>query len=189
MKRSSSSESATLLRTAWRSELRWCCALLIACVLWSAASEFGPDGRACQAQEVVFSPPDEAHSIAVTAASGKTWSEGGFQVVHLTGPLQLRQGTLEANAREAVLFIDTVRAPDVAERKVIVYLEGGVQMVLPRSDVPGGPGTVPEASPQRLGSALPLCPAAVPCPTCPCLVLALPPRVQTRARGGDSVGV
>lgn len=41
----------------------------------------------------------------------------------------------------------------------------------------------------RLGSALPLCPAAVPCPTCPCLVLALPPRVQTRARGGDSVGV
>lgn len=150
MKRSSSSESATLLRTAWRSVIRWRCALLIACVLWSAASEFGPEGRACQAQEVVFSPPDEAHSIAVTAASGKTWSEGGFQVVHLTGPLQLRQGTLEANAREAVLFIDTVRAPDVAERKVIVYLEGGVQMVLPRSDVPGGSGTLPEASPQRL---------------------------------------
>lgn len=155
MKRSSSFDSTNLWQNAWRSVRRWSCALLFAGLLLSSAVDSGADCSTCRAQEVIFSPPDEVHSISVLAASGKTWNEGGFQVVQLAGPVQLRQGALQAAAGEAVLFIDTVGAPASAQRKVIVYLEGGVRMDLPAApllegSLPAPPGSAPARGRQRL---------------------------------------
>ncbi|MFN9248298.1 MAG: organic solvent tolerance protein OstA [Planctomycetota bacterium] len=150
MKQRSSLDSANLWNSAWRSAGRWCCALLLGTLCLALAGACNSNVQVCLAQEVVFSPPDEVHSISLAAASGETWSEGGFQVVHLTGPLQLRQGTLEASAQEAVLFIDTVRDPAVAERKVIIYLEGGVRLALPEGATPASSGSEPGAGRQRL---------------------------------------
>lgn len=85
-------------------------------------------------QEFHFQPPDPVHSILATAARGTTWTEGGFQIVHLEGPVFVRQGELEARSSEALLFLQDARDLPAAHRKMICFLEGDVQVDLPRPD-------------------------------------------------------
>lgn len=144
MKQSSSLFCETVLHAALRRVVVWCCALIIYCC--GGVLSHGGTPAACSAQEVSFRPPDEAHSISINAADGATWDEGGFKVVQLTGTVELRQGTLRAISRDAVLFIDTATDAEVTDRKVIVYLEGGVRMQLPESELGLGDSAAMESA-------------------------------------------
>ena len=69
--------------------------------------------------------------------------------MQLTGTVELRQGTLRAISRDAVLFIDTATDAEVTDRKVIVYLEGGVRMQLPESELGLGEPAAAESANAR----------------------------------------
>jgi len=136
LKQSSSLFRRPTLRATTRCVIVWCCALFLCC--FEGIREQVSFASACSAQEVSFRPPDEAHSISINATDGTTWDEGGFKVVQLTGTVEVRQGSLRSISRDAVLFIDTATDAEVTERKVIVYLEGGVRMQLPQSELGAG---------------------------------------------------
>ncbi len=118
------------MRQTLRGLVMGCCALLVVLMGLEVGSAHGPAGS-LGAQEIVFRPPDSAYSVSCSATGGNSWNEGGFQVVQLNGPVEIRQGDLLARAREAILLIDSVSGGATAERKVIVYLEGEVQVELP----------------------------------------------------------
>ena len=87
--------------------------------------------------EVPAVDPRERLTIRATQAS--RWTEGSYDVWHLTGGVRIRQGTTEAAAHEAVVWIeqeqDAVPAdaaedgePAVGLRGVLVRLAGGVEV-------------------------------------------------------------
>ena len=97
--------------------------------------------------EVPAANPRELLSIAATQAS--RWTEGAYDVWHLTGGVTIRQGQTEAEANEAVVWIEQpppVLAPAEAStgpplRTVLVRLAGTVSVQTFNPEKTAGPET------------------------------------------------
>ena len=84
---------------------------------------------------------DPREPIAVRAAQASRWTEGSYDVWHLTGGVRITQGSTEASAHEAVVWIEqdpgTAPEPDTSDeagekqpspRGMLVRMAGGVQV-------------------------------------------------------------
>ena len=57
---------------------------------------------------------DPAERLGIKATQAAQWTEGAYDVWHLTGGVRITQGTTEATAHEAVVWIEQEAAPDEA---------------------------------------------------------------------------
>jgi hypothetical protein len=70
--------------------------------------------------EVPSADPSESLSIRATQAS--RWTEGAYDVWHLTGGVRIVQGTTDVAAHEAVVWIEQGQAPETATASAAVPL-------------------------------------------------------------------
>lgn len=87
------------------------------------------------AQEVTFGRPSKAVPIRVQSEQAIGWQQGQYEVLHLSGPVEIEQRSITASANEAILWVQkpgdgVSQEPDAY--KVIVYLEGQVQIEIAR---------------------------------------------------------
>ncbi len=83
----------------------------------------GPVAECCS-QQVDIAPPSENFSITVSADRASHWIEGVYDVWHLTGNVNLKQGATNATSREAILWVETIRTSDSKDtKKIMVYFE------------------------------------------------------------------
>ena len=73
----------------------------------------------------IFMPPvDREQPITIDGDRASRWQQGHYEVWHLQGNVQIRQGEMTALAQEGVFWIDRDPTPSRRGNKVIVYLEG-----------------------------------------------------------------
>ena len=84
-----------------------------------------------------------ADPIEITAQTGNQWQLGAYEVWVLRGNCVIRQGKGSARSRDAVLWIDRASPTESRQNKVIVYLEGDVEVLLDRG--PGAPRLTDQA--------------------------------------------
>ena len=56
---------------------------------------------------------DPRENVTINATQASRWTEGSYDVWHLTGGVRIRQGATEATAHEAVVWIEQEPAPSV----------------------------------------------------------------------------
>ncbi|MDA1039986.1 MAG: hypothetical protein O3A37_06840 [Planctomycetota bacterium] len=84
--------------------------------------------------EVPSTDPSESLSIRATQAA--RWTEGSYDVWHLTGGMRITQGATEVSAHEAVVWIEKAAAPELATdsaavpsvRTIVVRMAGDVHL-------------------------------------------------------------
>lgn len=122
----------TLFARVGRCALRF---LVIGCLLVG----LDPIATSCRpsfAQQFQLDLPsvDPQRQILFTAARANRWRQGQYDVWHLQGQCEIKQGELSAHSHEAILWIDIgdpyTRSPD----KIIAYLEGEVGVEFGLSD-------------------------------------------------------
>ena len=64
--------------------------------------------------------------IVVAAQHGQFWKQGSYDVWVLQGACRIRQGEVEAQSNDAVLWVDKATADSGLPTKIICYLEGDV---------------------------------------------------------------
>ncbi len=109
------------------------CRLLAGVFLFMVSIGFA--GRTV-AQEFTFSRPSPVHSIRVDAPAITRWVSGGYEVLHLTGGVEISQNKLVMTADEAIVWVQVPdpNGLDSADLfKIIVYLEGGIEVKIPQS--------------------------------------------------------
>lgn len=110
----------------------------------SLAIGFTPMAKHLLSQEIEFNRPDPSHPISVDAESVVYWQQGSYEILHLRGPVKIRQGTLELSSNEAILWVEKQGVGSLlkegAQHKVIVYLEGQAVVERPRNS----PALTPE---------------------------------------------
>ncbi|MFO0924276.1 MAG: organic solvent tolerance protein OstA [Pirellulales bacterium] len=81
------------------------------------------------AGDVEFPIPSPAARISVTADEGSRSIQGSYTVYQLKGHCRIRQGSLEARAQEAVLWVEEAIAnqQDIPN-KAIIFLDGGASI-------------------------------------------------------------
>jgi len=81
------------------------------------------------AAELVELPMGDVNQkIRVTAQRGFRWTEGSYRVWWLSGACRLEQGDFQAEADEAVLWVEEPAVESLSPAKVLCYLEGHVQV-------------------------------------------------------------
>ncbi len=81
-----------------------------------------------QEPSIQFASPDPQASINLNANKASNWSEGHYDVWHLEGEVVITQGNLKTASRQAIIWFDTTSTDSNQARKVLVYLEGNVQV-------------------------------------------------------------
>jgi lipopolysaccharide export system protein LptA len=75
---------------------------------------------------------DPAEQVAIKATQAARWTEGGYDVWHLTGGVRIVQGDTEATAHEAVAWIEQATDGDAFSpppvRSMLVRMAGNVQV-------------------------------------------------------------
>jgi lipopolysaccharide export system protein LptA len=76
---------------------------------------------------------DPRQTLVVRATQASRWTEGSYDVWHLTGGVTIRQGATEATAHEAVVWIDQVSAgsgdaDDPQPRSMLARMAGDVRV-------------------------------------------------------------
>ena len=85
--------------------------------------------------QISFARPDSSASIAVAADQMSRWQVGHYEVLHLRGNVNVKQQQLSASGNEAILWVEAPTGNDPqAEHKIIAYIEGQVEVSLPRMD-------------------------------------------------------
>jgi hypothetical protein len=110
---------------------------------------------------------DPSESILLRAAQAARWTEGSYDVWHLTGGVRIEQGPTVAESHEAVVWIEQDRGPSVAG----IDDEGG-------SDELARP-------PLRGAASSPFVAVTPPCATAPLPVLPRAAQVRRRDRRRD----
>ena len=97
-----------------------------------------------EAGRIELPATDPAAQLAVRATQAARWTEGAYDVWHLTGGVRITQGNVEATAHEAVVWIDREPVPLDADdadsplgRGMLVRLAGDVRVST------RGPGAAP----------------------------------------------
>lgn len=92
------------------------------------AGAFFPLGELA-AQEIDLPPTDPRDGVHFRATSAEKWREGAYDVWRLRGDCHVRQGQLNGYGDEAVVWVDRGTGREGDATKVIVYLEGKVEVV------------------------------------------------------------
>ncbi|MFM7107540.1 MAG: hypothetical protein ACKOZU_02885, partial [Planctomycetaceae bacterium] len=71
---------------------------------------------------------DPRQPLVVRATQAARWTEGAYDVWHLTGGVTIRQGATEATAHEAVVWIDREAADASQPRSVLARMAGDVRV-------------------------------------------------------------
>ena len=72
---------------------------------------------------------DPAEQLAIRATQASRWTEGAYDVWHLTGGVTVAQGETEATAHEAVVWIEQQAEPEEPQvRGVLVRMAGDVRV-------------------------------------------------------------
>ncbi len=87
-----------------------------------------PLGRLA-ADDIELPPADPRDAVSFRATSAEKWREGAYDVWRLRGECEVRQGQLSGFAQEAVVWVDRGSGREGDATKVIVYLEGKVEVV------------------------------------------------------------
>jgi lipopolysaccharide export system protein LptA len=74
--------------------------------------------------EVSLPLADPSFSITIRGHSASHWQQGSYDVWHVRGNCEIRQGQIAARAPEAVFWIDRAESYSGQMSKVIAYLEG-----------------------------------------------------------------
>ncbi len=86
--------------------------------------------------QITYPQPDVGSSISVKSDHAVRWRVGHYEVLHLSGDIQIQQQQLVAAANEAILWVEAPSESGTngasAVHKVIVYLEGQAVIEIPR---------------------------------------------------------
>lgn len=94
---------------------------------------------------------DQAGEIVIRGQEARTWEQGSYEVWHIRGGAEIRQGDVVARAPEGIFWIDRAETFSGRPSKVIAYLEGsGREQV----SVQFGPAGNPEALSPSKGTSL-----------------------------------
>lgn len=116
-----------MLGPSRRPPLDW--RLLTTCWLgWMLLGIAAPSVRA----EVALPEFNGRDPISITAEAAHRWQEGSYEVWWLRGNCTLKQGLTQARGAEAVLWIEPAARSLDGINKVLVYLEGDVEIDLVR---------------------------------------------------------
>jgi hypothetical protein len=74
--------------------------------------------------EVELPLGDDSHSITIRGNSATQWTQGSYEVWHVRGACEIRQGEVVARAPEGLFWIDRAESFSGVASKVIAYLEG-----------------------------------------------------------------
>ena len=116
----------------------------------SALPAKGLAAAIAEAGRIEVPSADPAEPLAVKATQAARWTEGAYDVWHLTGGVQITQGATEAAAHEAVIWIeqdaadaldDSAQAAEPRVRSVLVRMAGEVK-VTSTAGGDDGPATV-----------------------------------------------
>jgi len=81
---------------------------------------------------------EPAEPITITSTQAARWSEGDYDVWHLTGGVTIKQGGTRAKAHEAVIWIERLHDEDVAAgprvRSMLVRMAGDVRVTSQADD-------------------------------------------------------
>ncbi len=89
------------------------------------------------AQAEILTPlADPQTLIWITADEANRWQQGSYEVLHLRGRCQVKQGDVTARGREAVLWITRAEPGSGRLNKVICYLEGDATVDFARDGQP-----------------------------------------------------
>lgn len=80
------------------------------------------------AGEIDLPPTDPRDNIYFRASSAEKWREGAYDVWRLQGDCHVRQGQLNGYGDEAIVWVDRGSGRPGDATKVIVYLEGKVEV-------------------------------------------------------------
>jgi hypothetical protein len=75
--------------------------------------------------EVDLPIADEAHTITIRGDSASHWEQGSYEVWHIRGKCEIRQGDVVARGAEGIFWIDRAESFSGQSSKVIAYVEGG----------------------------------------------------------------
>jgi hypothetical protein len=67
---------------------------------------------------------DQAGEIVIRGKEARTWEQGSYEVWHIRGGAEIRQGKVVARAPEAIFWIDRAETFSGRPSKVIAYFEG-----------------------------------------------------------------
>jgi hypothetical protein len=81
------------------------------------------------ASDIELPPTDPRDGIHLRASSAEKWREGAYDIWRLRGECQVRQGDLKSFGDEAIVWVDHGSGRDGDATKVIVYLEGKVEVI------------------------------------------------------------
>ncbi|MDZ4821322.1 MAG: hypothetical protein SGJ20_20360, partial [Planctomycetota bacterium] len=80
------------------------------------------------AAEIVTSTANVSEPIVVSAKQGSTWKQGVYDVWLLEGDCSVRQGSLNVNGKECMLWVERQGDFGNPTHKVLVYVDGQVQI-------------------------------------------------------------
>ena len=67
---------------------------------------------------------EQSSEIVIRGKEARTWEQGSYEVWHIRGGAEIRQGKVVARAAEGIFWIDRAEAFSGRPSKVIAYLEG-----------------------------------------------------------------
>ena len=85
---------------------------------------------------------EQAAEITIHGQQARKWQQGSYEVWHIRGQAEIRQGKVVARAPEAIFWIDRAEMFSARPSKVIAYLEGSGQ---DKVNVQFGPGGNPDS--------------------------------------------
>lgn len=88
--------------------------------------------------EIAVTASDPRAPIEVAGQYAAQWQQGQYEVWHIGGNCEIRQGNLSARGREAVLWVDRSDATSGRPHKVVAYLEGDVSVASQHSGAAHG---------------------------------------------------
>ncbi|HUE72227.1 MAG TPA: organic solvent tolerance protein OstA [Pirellulaceae bacterium] len=96
------------------------------CILHSALALLSFLCIAARARADVELPiADPAHTITIRGDSASHWEQGSYEVWHVRGQCEIRQGEVTARGAEGIFWIDRAESFSGQSSKVIAYVEGG----------------------------------------------------------------
>ena len=81
--------------------------------------------------DITFQRPADTSSVSVNADSIAHWQSGNYEILHLDGNVQIKQGNLKAISQQAILWIEIPENDGPHRSEVIFFLEGNAVMDLP----------------------------------------------------------
>lgn len=94
---------------------------------------------------------DQSGEIVIRGQEARTWEQGSYEVWHIRGGAEIRQGQVVARAPEGIFWIDRAETFSGRPSKVIAYMEGsGSEKVSVQFGPAGNPDALGHGKPTSL---------------------------------------